>query len=58
MQIIFIYMHATSSVLKKLNSGNHAALRFITSSGSRPHHWILHEPPGWPLYTREGKYTG
>lgn len=48
-----IYMHAASSLLKKLDSVYHAAIRFVTSAGSRTHHCTLYESLGWPsLYQR------
>lgn len=48
-----LYMHATSSLLKKLDSAYHAAIRFVTNAASRTHHCTLYEYLGWSsLYQR------
>ncbi len=40
-------MHAATSLLRKLDSVFHAALRFITGAESRMHHCILYESLDW-----------
>ena len=48
-----IYMHASSSLLKKLDSAYHTAIRFVTGAGSRTHHCTLYQSLGWSsLYQR------
>ena len=48
-----LYMHAPSTMLKKLDSAYHAAIRFVTGAGSRTHHCTLYQSLGWTsLYKR------
>lgn len=48
-----VYMHAASSVLRKLDSVYHAALRFVCGAEYRTHHCILYESLSWfSLYHR------
>ncbi len=48
-----VYMHANLSLLKKLDSIFHAAIRFVTNTSSRSHHCILYKMVGWSsLYQR------
>lgn len=42
-----IYMHSTSSLLKKLDVLYHSALRFITGASARTHHCTLYETVQW-----------
>ncbi len=48
-----VYMHANLSLLKKLDSIYHAAIRFVTNISSHSHHCILYKMVGWSsLYQR------
>ena len=42
-----LYMHASTSLLKKLDVVYHAALRFITNANMRTHHCTLYEMVSW-----------
>ena len=46
-----LYMHAPSSILRRLDSVYHASLRFITNAKSLTHHCILYEMVGWTSLT-------
>ena len=42
-----LYMHASASTLRTLDSVYHASLRFITNAKSLTHHCILYDLVGW-----------
>lgn len=48
---IILYMHATSSILRSLDSVYHASLHFITNAKSLTHHCILYYLVGWMSLT-------
>lgn len=43
-----LYMHASCSLLRMLDTVYHGALRFITNSKSLTHHCNLYQKVGWP----------
>ena len=43
-----VYMHASSTVLKSLDTVYHSALRFITGDRFLTHHCVLYGRVGWP----------
>ncbi len=45
--MVIFYMHANQSSLKMLDSVYHAALRFVTNSSFRTHHFSLYGSVGW-----------
>lgn len=48
-----LYMHATETVLRKLDPVYHASLRFITNANPLTHHCALYQLVGWSsLYLR------
>lgn len=52
-----LYMHASPSPLKKLDSVFHAALQFVSDSGLRRHHFSLYERVGLSsFYNRRIKH--
>ena len=42
-----LYMHATSSILQRLDSVYHASMRFITNAKPLTHHCTLYQMVGW-----------
>ena len=44
----YMYMHASSTALKSLDTVYHSALRFITGDKFLTHHCILYEKVSWP----------
>ncbi len=50
-----IYMHASSSILKKLDYVYNAALQFVTCASSRTHHCTLYELVGWSSLSQRRK---
>ncbi len=44
--MVIFYMHANQSSLKMLDSVYHAALRFVTNSSFRTHHFSLYGSVG------------
>ncbi len=48
-------MHASSSILKKLDYVYHAALRFVTCASSHTHHCTLYELVGWSSLSQRRK---
>ena len=50
-----LYMHATDSTLRPLNTIYHSALRFITGAGFRTHHCELYTSLEWSSLAQRRK---